>query len=299
MSKELHIAANIQENIYTIRNIQVMIDRDLAKMYGVETRRLNEQVKRNIERFPDEFMFQLTKEEMNNWKSQIATSNKEIMGLRKPPLAFTEQGVSMLSAILRSKTAIEVSIKIINAFVSMRKFILYNENIFQRINNLEQKQISIDIKQGKTDNKLDKILNALEDKALAPKEGIFYNGQIFDAYKFIADIIKTAKSSIVLIDNYIDENVLLMLSKREQAVEATIYTAEISKQLKLDSEKFNTQYPKISIKTFKKSHDRFLIIDNKTVYHIGASLKDLGKKWFAFSEINIDAIEMIKRLKNE
>lgn len=276
--------------------MQVMIDRDLAKMYGVETRRLNEQVKRNIERFPVEFMFQLTKEEMNNWKSQIATSNKEIMGLRKPPLAFTEQGVSMLSAILRSKTAIEVSIKIINAFVSMRKFILYNENVFQRINNLEQKQIAIDIQQGKTDNKVNEILNALKDKSLTINEGIYYDGQIFDAYSFVSKLIKIAQKSIFLIDNYVDESTLLILSKRKSDVKAIIYTSKFTNQLKLDIEKHNAQYPEIIVKTYKKSHDRFLIIDDNTLYHIGASLKDLGKKWFAFSKINLNIEDILRRL---
>ncbi len=276
--------------------MQVMIDRDLAKMYGVETRRLNEQVKRNIERFPVEFMFQLTKEEMNNWKSQIATSNKEIMGLRKPPLAFTEQGVSMLSAILRSKTAIEVSIKIINAFVSMRKFILYNENVFQRINNLEQKQIAIDIQQGKTDNKVNEILNALKDKSLTINEGIYYDGQIFDAYSFVSKLIKIAQKSIFLIDNYVDESTLLILSKRKSDVKAIIYTSKFTNQLKLDIEKHNAQYPEIIVKTYKKSHDRFLIIDDNTLYHIGASLKDLGKKWFAFTKMNLNIEDILERL---
>jgi len=298
MNKELQTSNSIRDNIYTIRNIQVMIDRDLAKMYGVETRRLNEQVKRNMDRFPAEFMFQLTKEEMNNWKSQIATSNKEIMGLRKPPLAFTEQGVSMLSAILRSKTAIDVSIKIINAFVSMRKFILYNENVFQRINNLEQKQIAIDIQQGKTDNKVNEILNALENKSATINEGIYYDGQIFDAYSFISKLIKTANKSIVLIDAYVDETTLLILSKRNKNVKAEIFTAKITKQFQLDIEKYNTQYPEIVVKTYKKSHDRFLIIDNKTLYHIGASLKDLGKKWFAFSKMGLDINDVLKRLND-
>ena len=298
MNKELQTSNSIRDNIYTIRNIQVMIDRDLAKMYGVETRRLNEQVKRNIDRFPAEFMFQLTKEEMNNWKSQIATSNKEIMGLRKPPLAFTEQGVSMLSAILRSKIAIDVSIKIINAFVSMRKFILYNENVFQRINNLEQKQIAIDIQQGKTDNKVNEILNALENKSATINEGIYYDGQIFDAYSFISKLIKTANKSIVLIDAYVDETTLLILSKRNKNVKAEIFTAKITKQFQLDIEKYNTQYPEIVVKTYKKSHDRFLIIDNKTLYHIGASLKDLGKKWFAFSKMGLDINDVLKRLND-
>jgi len=298
MNKELQTSNSIRDNIYTIRNIQVMIDRDLAKMYGVETRRLNEQVKRNIDRFPAEFMFQLTKEEMNNWKSQIATSNKEIMGLRKPPLAFTEQGVSMLSAILRSKIAIDVSIKIINAFVSMRKFILYNENVFQRINNLEQKQIAIDIQQGKTDNKVNEILNALENKSATINEGIYYDGQIFDAYSFISKLIKTANKSIVLIDAYVDDTTLLILSKRNKNVKAEIFTAKITKQFQLDIEKYNTQYPEIVVKTYKKSHDRFLIIDNKTLYHIGASLKDLGKKWFAFSKMGLDINDVLKRLND-
>lgn len=299
MTQEIQKIKNIQNNIFTIRGLQVMIDRDLAEIYGVETRRLNEQVKRNIDRFPEEFMFQLSKEEMENWKSQIAISNRVKMGLRKPPLAFTEQGVSMLSAVLKSDTAVKVSIMIINAFVNMRKFILHNASLFQRINNLEQKQILTDIKQFETNNKIDKVLNALENKEiLLSNEGIFYDGQIFDAYKFVIDIIKSAKSSIVLIDNYVDESLLLMCAKRKANVDVTIYTAKISKQLKLDLQKFNEQYEQINIKEYKKSHDRFLIIDDKTIYHIGASLKDLGKKWFAFSKINIDAYEMLSKLKD-
>ena len=186
---------NIQSKIYTFRGVQVMVDRDLAKLYGVETRRLNEQVKRNKERFSEEFMFQLTKDEFENWMSQFATSNKELMGLRKSPNAFTEQGVSMLSAVLRSGTAIKTSIQIINTFVDMRKFLLNNANIFQRLESVEKRQTSYETK---TDTKIDYILNAIEDKSLKPKQDIFYNGQIFDAYIFFNDIIKSAKKSILL-----------------------------------------------------------------------------------------------------
>lgn len=280
---------NLQDKIYTIRGQQVMLDRDLSELYEVETRRLNEQVKRNIERFPDEFMFQLTKEELENWKSQFATSNDK-MGLRRLPYAFTEQGVSMLASVLKSKIAVEISIKIIKAFVNMRRVISNNALVFHRLDTLEQKQF-------KTDEKIESILNAIEDKSIKPKQGIFYDGQVYDAYIFINDLIKSAKSSIVLIDNYCDESVLTLLSKREKDVSCTIYTKNITKQLKLDLEKYNTQYPKIEIKKFEDSHDRFLIIDEKEVYHIGASLKDLGKKWFAFSKFDIKAFDILKKLE--
>jgi len=285
----IELSKNINTKILTIRNTQVILDRDLAMLYEVETRTLNQAVKRNIKRFPKEFMFQLTKNELEVWMSQIVISKKETMGIRKMPFAFTEQGVSMLSAILKSDTAIDISIKIIKSFVQMRKFLSLNAGVFQRLEKLEtgQKQTNV---------VLEKVLDAIEDKSFKPKQGIFYDGQIFDAYKFVADIIRSAEESIVLIDNFIDENVLVLLSKRKPDVQATIYSSNITKQLKLDIERFNDQYPRIEIKTFKQSHDRFLIIDNKTVYHIGASLKDLGKKWFAFSKINIDADEMINKL---
>ena len=281
---------NIQDKIYTIRDMQVMLDRDLAELYGVETRRLNEQVKRNIERFPKEFMFQLTKNELDNWKSQFATSNKEFIGLRKMPYVFTEQGVSMLSAVIKSKVAIETSIMIINSFVQMRKFISNNALIFDKFEQIGQKIL-------KHDEKFDKIFKAIESKDIKPKQGIFFDGQIFDAYIFINDIIKSAKKSIILIDNYIDESTLTILSKRDKNCKATIYTKNITKQIRLDIEKHNKQYPKIDIKKFDLSHDRFLIIDDNEVYHIGASLKDLGKKWFAFSKMDIESFEIMERLK--
>ncbi|MGI6723485.1 MAG: ORF6N domain-containing protein [Arcobacteraceae bacterium] len=284
----------IQDKIYTIRNVQVMVDRDLALLYGVETRRLNEQVKRNIERFPEEFMFQMTNDELENWKSQIATSNKEIMGLRKLPFVFTEQGVSMLSSVLKSQTAVQTSIQIIKSFVGMRKFLQNNASLFTRIDSIEKRQISYEIK---NDTKVDAILNAIEEKGTPQKQHIFYDGQIFDAYLFVSDIIKSAKSSIKLIDNYIDESTLVLFTKRDAKVDMKIYTKTISKQLQLDLEKHNAQYPKIDIEIFDLSHDRFLIIDEKDIYHFGASLKDLGKKWFAVSKMDINSFELIGKLK--
>ena len=283
----------IQDKIYTIRNVQVMVDRDLALLYGVETRRLNEQVKRNIERFPEEFMFQMTNDELENWKSQIATSNKEIMGLRKLPFVFTEQGVSMLSSVLKSQTAVQTSIQIIKSFVGMRKFLQNNASLFTRIDSIEKRQISYEIK---NDTKVDAILNAIEEKGTPQKQHIFYDGQIFDAYLFVSDIIKSAKSSIKLIDNYIDESTFVLFTKRDEKVDMQIYTKTISKQLKLDLEKHNAQYPKIEIKKFELSHDRFLIIDEKEVYHFGASLKDLGKKWFAVSKMDINSFEIMEKI---
>lgn len=301
---------DIQNKIYTIRGKHVMLDSDLAEIYQVETRVLNQAVKRNRGRFPDDFMFQLTKDEFDNdLISQIVTSNSiapnmtsQIVissghgGKRKLPNVFTEQGVSMLSAVLRSNIAIEVSISVIRAFASMRKFIENNANIFIRLSNLEQKQIANDTKQIETDNKIGLILKALEDKNTVAKQGVFYDGQVFDAYMFVIDLIKTAKSSIILIDNYVDDTVLQMFTKRKADVLLQIYTSTLNDGLKLDVKKFNAQYPPVEIQKFNKSHDRFLIIDNINIYHLGASLKDLGKKWFAFSKMDTNAFEMINKL---
>ena len=284
---------NIKDKIYNIRNLQVMLDKDLAELYGVETRVLNQAVKRNIKRFPQDFMFQLTKEEVENRMSQIVISNREIMGLRKMPLVFTEQGVSMLSAILKSNTAVDISVKIIRTFVEMRKTINSNSLLFSKIELLEKRQISYEIK---TDNKLEEVLKALEDKTIKPKQGIFYNAEIFDAYIFINDLLKTAKDEIILLDNYIDETVLTLFSKYSN-IKVKIYTHTITKQLKLDFQKYQTQYKNIELKEFKNSHDRFLIIDKKEIYHIGASLKDLGKKWFAFSKFDINSLDLLRRLE--
>ena len=226
----------IQRKIYTIRDVQVMLDRDLAAFYGVETKVLNQAVKRNIERFPQEFMFQLTKEELKNWKSQIVTSKREKMGLRKLPYVFTEQGVAMLSGILKSKTAVKMSIQIINAFVAMRRFIINNAQIFQRIDTVEKRQLKYEMT---TDEKFEKVFNALQKDKLDPKQGIFFDGQIFDAHKFVSDLIRKAEKSIVLIDNYIDDTVLDLFAKRKKNVTVTIYTANISKSLMTDIKKFN------------------------------------------------------------
>jgi hypothetical protein len=208
-----------------------MLDNDLAVLYGVDVKRLNEQVKRNSERFPREFMFQLTANEVESLRSQIATSNQR-GGRRYLPYVFTEQGVSMLSAVLRSETAVKVSIRIMNAFVSMRRFITANAQVFERMATLEVKQIE-------TDKKIDKVLNAIESRDIHPKQGIFYDGQIFDAYKFVSDLFRSAKHSIVIIDNYIDDTVLTHLAKRHENVKVTILTRVVSKQMHLDISKYN------------------------------------------------------------
>ena len=278
---------HIKNAIYNIRDKQVMLDSDLAKLYEVSTSRLNEQVKRNIERFPEDFMFRLTEDEWANLKSQNAISSWG--GRRKLPNVFTEQGISTLSGVLNSKTAIRVNIAIMRAFVGMRKFLIANASIFQRIEKIELKQLE-------TDDKIGQIISALEDKSMKPKQGIFFDGQIFDAYKFVSKLIKSATKSIILIDNYVDETVLTLFSKN-QKVDVTIYTKNLTNQLKLDLSKYNAQYREIKIKKFNKAHDRFLIIDKNEIYHFGASLKDLGKKWFAFSKFNAEAISLLGKLK--
>jgi len=294
MNKLIINEQQIQNKIFTIRDQQVMLDSDLAELYQVETRVLNQAVKRNIKRFPKEFMFQLTKNEYENLNNQILISQNVISssqhgGRRKMPYVFTEQGVSMLSAVLKSDIAIEISIKIINAFVNMRRFFIQNAELFQKVNYIEQKLLEYD-------QNFEKVFRAIESKELKPKQGIFYNGQIFDAYIFVNNLIKSANKSIVLIDNYIDETILTLFSKN-QKVKVTIYTKNVNKQLKLDLAKYNAQYKPIEIRKFNEAHDRFMIIDDKEIYHIGASLKDLGKKWFAFSKFNLNAIDILKRLK--
>lgn len=292
----------IQQKIYTIREEHVMLDHDLAVFYGVETRRLNEQVKRNKERFPTEFMFQLTKDEYNNLISQIASSSNNFLRSQNAtlengrgkhrkylPYVFTEQGVAMLSAVLKSETAVKMSLQIINAFVSMRRFLVNSAGVFQRLDKLELKQIE-------TDKKFEQVFNAMQSKEIEPKQGIFFDGQIFDAYKFVSGIIRKADKAIFLIDNYIDESVLELLTKKKNNVEIIIFTRNINRSLKLDEKKFNLQYPKISIREFDKAHDRFLIIDNKEVYHFGASLKDLGKKWFAFQKLDKSSLTLLENL---
>ena len=276
---------NIENLILNIRGKQVMLDRDLARLYGVETKALNQAVKRNLERFPERFMFKLN----DNERIEVVTNCDHLNELRfsyQNPYAFTEQGVSMLSAVLKSNIAINTSIMIMDAFVAMRHSLNKNHQLHNRIELLEQNQLS----NHKLLQKHTKQFEVIFDKIFKhniPTEGIFHNGQIFDAYKFATDLIKSAKKSLVLIDNYVDESVLLMLSKREAGVSAKIYTSHFGAALQLDLQRHNTQYPPIEMVHHTTSHDRFLIIDDAEVYHIGASLKDLGKKLFAFSKLNI------------
>lgn len=305
----IHNSTAIQRKIFTICSEQVMLDSDLAAFYDVETKVLNRAVKRNMERFPDEFMFQLNEEEWESLRRQFGTLKKGDDSLRFQngtlkkgrgkhrkylPYVFTEQGVAMLAGVLRSDTAVKMSIQIIGAFVAMRRFIINNARLFQRIDTVEKRQLKHEMA---TDEKFEKVFNALQSKDLEPKQGIFYEGQIFDAYKFISSLIRKAEKSILLIDNYIDETVLDLLTKKKKNVAVTIFTKNLNKSLKLDERKFNSQYPSVSIKEFDKAHDRFLIIDNKDIYHFGASLKDLGKKWFAFSKLNKSALELLGNLK--
>jgi len=277
---------DLRSKIHNIRGEQVMLDVDLAQLYQVETKRLNEQVKRNIDRFPKRFRFQLEEAEFeelvinSNLRSQFATSSLEHGGRRYLPFVFNEQGIAMLASVLNSKIAIHTSIKIIDTFVQMRKLIANNVTLFQRLGNIEQKLIANDIKsniQNKNANdKFDILFAALEAGNLKPKQGIFYNEEVFDAYAFVSDLIKQAVKSIILIDNYIDESVLTMFLKRNKNCELTIYTQKISEQLQLDLDKHNKQYDNITVKIFKHAHDSFLILDNKEIYHFGASLKNQG-----------------------
>ena len=289
------IKAEIQDLIYIVRGQQVMIDKDLATLYGVETKVLNQAVKRNIKRFPDDFMFQLTQEEC--LRSQFVTSNdKGRGGTRYAPYVFTENGVAMLSGILRSETAVEVNIRIMRAFTKMRHFISNNASIFHRLETMEYHQLDMQQHLQTTDKRLDEVFRRLDEGSCKPRQGIFYDGQIYDAYTFVADLVKSAHHRIILSDNYIDDTVLTLLDKRNPEVEAIIYTQQISRQLRLDIDRHNAQYPPIEVSLFRLSHDRFLCID-ETVYHVGASIKDLGKKWFGFSKMELlSPEELVERI---
>ena len=297
------LAGNIEPLIKVIRGQQVMLDKDLATLYGVETRVLNQTVKRNIERFPDDFRFELSREEC--LRSQIVISNGR-GGNRYSTYAFTEQGVAMLSSVLRSKTAIEVNIQIMRAFVSMRHFMVNNASVFSRLETMEYHQLEILQHQQDTDKhieatnkRIDEVFRRLDEGNAKPKQGVFYNGQIYDAYTFMSGLIKSAKKRIVLIDNYVDETVLTLLDKRAEGVSAVIYTQQISRQFQLDIDRHNAQYAPTDVETFRLSHDRFLCIDDD-VYHIGASIKDLGKKWFGFSKMEIlTPDELVERINKE
>jgi hypothetical protein len=268
-----NILIPIENRIMMIRGKQVLLDRDLAELYSVETKVLNQTVKRNIDRFPEDFMFQLNELEFQEWRSQFVTSNSIKMGMRRKPFAYTEQGIAMLSGLLHSEHAIKMNIMIMRAFVAMRHFLLNNAQLFQRIEKVE-------LRQSKIEDKMGRILDKMED--VQPKQGIFFDGQVFDAYVFVSKLIQMAQRDVVLIDNYVDESVLTLLDKRQTGVSARVYTSQKSRIFQLDIDKHDEQYPSITIIPFNHSHDRFLLIDDE-VYLIGASLKDLGKKWFGIS----------------
>jgi hypothetical protein len=297
--------ADIKNMIYQVRGVQVMLDSDLAQLFNVETKVFNQAVKRNSERFPDNFMFQLTKIEYDSLKSQFVTSNydssrsqivilddvtlrsqivtsNERGGRRHLPYVFTEHGVAMISGILRSDIAVQISIKIISAFIDMRKFIAENIGLYSRLENIEYKQLSF---KKETDQKFEQIFNALQGDTVEMKQNIFFNGQIYDAYSFIVKLIQKAKKELIIIDGYVDNTVLDMLSKKAGGVAVTIITNPKTKLKIVDITKFNSQYPKLTVKHSTTIHDRFMMIDNNELYHIGASIKDLGKKCFAFSLI--------------
>ena len=305
-STQLQPLENIENLIHVIRGKQVMLDRDLARLYGVEARALNQAVQRNIERFPEDFMFQLSKEEFENLRSQIVTSSEEEIlksqnvisswgGIRKWPYVFTENGVAMLSSVLRSQQAISINIQIMRAFNAMRHFITSNAQVFQRVENIEKNILALNASKVDTDKKLEEVFRRLDDGNATPKQAVFYDGQIFDAYKFVNERIREAKKRIVLIDNYVDETVLAMLDKRGKNVTAKVYTRNISRQLSLDFEKHNAQYTPIEVEQFDRAHDRFLCIDD-TVYLIGASIKDLGKKWFGFVKLEHTTDELLSKM---
>jgi len=284
---------SIENKIITIRNTQVMTDRDIALLYGVETKVLNQAVKRNIERFPTDFMFQMSDIEFYHWKSQFVTSNSDKMGLRRPPYLFTEQGVAMLSAVLKSEQAIKASIQIMKAFVSMRKVLANNSQLFEEIYQLKQHM-------NVSDKRIEELFQKMDQYKIETKQGIFYKGQIFDAYVFVSKLIQKATESIIIIDNYIDLSLLELLAKKAPKVRVTLYTQNNTNKeslSQLDISKFNSQYPFLEIKYTTCCHDRFIILDHSELYHVGASLKDLGKKCFAFTILN-DSEKLIPVLIN-
>ncbi len=288
LDETIYDADKIKNLIYNIRGKQVMLDSDVAMLYHYKTKRINETVQRNKERFPENFCFQLTELETKNlnkninW-SQIATASaideKKFRNKRYSPYAFTEQGIAMLSGLLKNDVAVQVSINIMNAFVEMRKFIVNNGKVFERLTNVEYKLLE-------HDKKFDEVFNELQkNEENKFQQQIFYKGQIYDAYSLIVDIIKSAKNKIVIIDNYIDDSILKMLSKKENNVEVVILTSSNTTISKLDVTKFNKQYPTLKVATTNNFHDRFILIDGTDLYHCGASLKDLGKKCFAINKI--------------
>ncbi|MDE6409017.1 MAG: ORF6N domain-containing protein [Muribaculaceae bacterium] len=325
----------IENLIHIIRGQQVMLDSDLARLYGVETRVLNQAVKRNIDRFPEDFMFQLTKEDVGNLMSQNATTkdnpenlksqivisslrlqnpalNENIVdhkqqetgtnnwgGTRKLPFVFTENGVAMLSSVLRSKTAIDVNIRIMRAFTAMRSFVMNNAHLFSRIETLEHNHLLMNSHLSETDRKIDEVLTRLDNGNHQPLHGILFDGRIFDAYVFICDLIESARNRIILIDNYTDYSSLKQLDKRASGVSAVVYTSDKNKSIKDDIKRHDAQYPSIEVRYYQNVHDRFLIID-ESVYLVGGSFKDLGKKLVGFAKMeSVSPNELMRGIKTK
>lgn len=291
----------IENLIHYIRGQQVMIDSDLALLYNVETKRLNESVKRNSKRFPESFCFRLTEDEYADLKSQIATSNTENTsskgGRRYLPYVFTEQGIAMLSAVLRSDEAIQVSVNIMNAFVKMRRFLAENALMFDKLNSLELKQLQY---QKESNEKFDQIFAYISEHEEVGQK-IFFEGQIYDAFSLLVSLVGKAEKSIVLIDNYVDVGTLNILAKKKDGVDVTIYTVRRTRLASQDIANFNSQYPTLTVNYTGVFHDRFLIIDEESAYHIGASIKDAGKKCFGISRIEDVGIvsDILQRLEIE
>jgi len=279
--------------IMEFRGQQVIIDRDLARLYGVTTKVLNQAVKRNIERFPDDFMFQLTVDEYS--RSQIVTLKpKRGQNIKYSPFAFTENGIAMLSSVLHSPAAIQANIAIMRAFTAMRQLPRAHAESMRRIEIVERHQVELALHQAEMEHRFEEVFRKI-DSQLVPSQGIFFDGQVFDAHRFVSDLIRSAKRRIILFDNYVNDTTLALLDKRAEGVEAVIYTKKVTSTFNSDVLKHDTQYPPIEVHEFAQAHDRFLCIDD-TVYHIGASLKDLGKKWFAFSRMEIQTDKLLGKM---
>ena len=282
--------ANIQAKIYMVRGVQVMLDRDLAVFYQVETGQLNRQVKRNIRRFPEDFMFQLTKEEWESLKCQIGISKTRGGDRRSLPYVFTEQGVSQLSGVLHNGLAEEMSVQIIRAFVAMRRYLTANAGLFQRLDSVEHRQ-------AETDKKLDYVLDKLEELSPAPTtEQLFSTGCVWDAYTFVSDLVRSAKERLVLVDPFVDERTLLLLDKRADGVECTVHT-RYKEQVELDFQKHNQQCAPIGkVQLPHAVHDRYLIVDEQ-VWLLGASVKDMGRGLCTVIQLGFSAEDVLGRLK--
>ena len=281
---------DIKNLIYTIRGKQVMMDSDVANIYHCETKYINRVVKRNIERFPEEYCFQLNENEFEVLRCQFVTLNENGRGQHRKylPYVFTEQGIAMLSALLKSDVAVSVSVNIMKAFIEMRKFLMLNGQVFERLTSVEHKLLE-------HDKKFDEVFNQLQLEENI-KQRIFFDGQIYDAYSLIIDIIKKANNKILIIDNYIDDSVLKMLTKKKNNVEVVILTSNKSNIQNIDIQKFNKEYPILKIAKTNKFHDRFIVLDNEEMYHLGASIKDLGRKCFGINKI--EDKEIIEKIIN-